>query len=62
MKKIKEKQILQKNFIIIFQKNNKKKKKQLYDLNKYSNNEELIPEKPLIFNNNTIYYENQYKE
>ena len=40
-----------------------KEKKNPYNLNKYSNNEEeLIPEKPLIFNNNTIYYGNWNKE
>ena len=33
-------------------------KKNPYDLDQYSNNEELIPEKPLIFNNNNIYYGN----
>ena len=37
-------------------------KKNPYDLDQYSNNEELIPEKPLIFNNNNIYYGNWNKE
>ena len=38
-------------------------KKNPYDINKYSNNDEnLIPEKPLIFNDNIIYYGNWNKE
>ena len=32
-----------------------------YDLSQYSNNEELILEKPIIFNNDIIYYGNWNK-